>query len=370
MATGAPAWEVHAEAAAKQPGLAQELVRLCFMQAGILAVALALPAARRPAGCTWNSAVHVFTLVTSNSLVPGDALLSYFQSADGGSTAAAIAAIAQLVQHMPLEPLPGETAQDRRWHVTAGATALGEVTAAVLHNCAGGRRLSSAQQRRVAAQLLAVMGRLPHLVQLLAGGQQQQLPPGMADEFGPGQAVSAGICLMGVLRILDKQHGQHGSSQQAEPLVGGRADAAAWCDAACAALQCVPLVQQVHSSGPRGNSPADFARVAVDFVGVATGNLIRISFEEPSNAATAARDPLHTSVWQLHTRLARLAHLLAAPNGARLASELNLSSILFALSECMAVAAQMHRMDAVAHADEPGAAPTLNQLPLGGRATK
>lgn len=333
-------------------------------------MALALPAARRPAGYTWNSAVHVFTLVTSNSLVPGDALLSYFQSADGGGTATAIAAIAQLVQHMPLKPLPGETAQDRRWHATTGAAALGEVTAAVFHHCAGGWRLSTAQRRRVAAQLLPVMGRLPQLVQLLAGDQRQQVQPGTADELGPGPAVSTGICLMGVLRILDKQHGQHGSSQQAAVLVSNRADAAAWCDAACAALQCVPLVQQVHSSGPRGNSPADFARVTVEFVGVATGNLIRISFEEPSSASTAARDPLHTSVWQLHTRLARLAHLLAAPKGMQLASQLDVSSILFALSECMAVAAQMHRMDEVAHANEPGAAPTLNQLPLNGRTTK
>lgn len=349
---GTEAWAAHAAAAAAQPGVSQDIMQLCLSHAAVLAVALPLPRERRPPCCEWDAADHVFGLLRPNRLLPEGTLAACFEAGGSEGAAAAITAVAQLVQLLPLDqPLPGQTEQEQRDLVATATDVLGNICGTVGEQHVIWRQLTGQQRRRVAAHLLPLATRLPQLLRLVAGNMHQ---PSTHEHANAMQVLGAVSCQLALLCSLrkgeqDEQLGQGGRLQpppQAAPLVGSRADAVAWCDAACGALQCLPLVQQIYSTRPHSAAP-EYAGVAVTFVYAAAAGLTPASGDLPGRTLTAADEALHTAIWQLANRLSQLVHAAAAAGSplAPLRDALGIETVLCALSECMAAAVILEHMD-------------------------
>lgn len=349
---GTDAWAAHAAAAAAQPGVPRDILHLCLSHAAVLAVALPLPHERRPPGCEWDSVGHVFGLLHPSRLLPEGTLAACFEAGGSDGAAAAIAAVAQLVRLLPLDqPLPGQTEQEQRDLLATALHVLGNTCVTFGEQPAIWRRLKGQQRRRVAAHLLPLATQLPQLLPLVAGSMHQ---PGTQEHARSIPVLGAVSCQLALLCNLrkgeqDEQLGQGGRLQpppQAAPLVGSRADAVAWCEAACGALQCLPLVQQIYSTRPHSAAP-EYAGVAVTFVYEAAAGLTPASGDLPGRTLTAADEALHTAIWQLANRLSQLVHAAAAAGSplAPLRDALGTETVLCALSECMAAAVILEHMD-------------------------
>ena len=294
-------WGAHAEAMAAQPRLGPDVVALCLSHLGILAVALPLPAALRPANCSWTSATHACRLLVFCPMV-ADALPAHIEAADGASLAAMLAAAAQLAQHVPLNELP-YSGEELSCHVTivlAVAQLLGwlcGVFGDVAHrDTAVLARLDKQQRQRVVHALLGSLGRWPGLLNCVAGGNQ--LEPRLLD------MLRGGTNQMLTLRALRDGVETTDSLQQA----------AAWCGAACDALQSMPLVQELHWADTADSVPPIFEALLLDATRTAAKaaasalDMLQL-FSRPATPDAAA---LCTAAGQLHSMLAQLVHFMVA----------------------------------------------------------
>ena len=314
----------HAAAATAKPSLVQDLVELCLSCVSFLAAALPLPADRRPAHCSWRTAAQACTLLT---LIPKlDAIPAWLRTADSASRAAALAAAAQLLQQLPLDQPPDGCSQHQHeMCVATTTTVLGNLCAALYSERTALGRLTSQQQRRVAAQLLGSLGKLRGLLCCLAdaGSRGRQLA-----------VLHAGCNQMRAACTLYQD-----ADTEPHPLVASYADATAWCHAACEVLQCMPLVQQLHGAGEQEGLPARFATTAVKFA-LYAGQAVRSASLLPvpdDSVAAAANESLHVAVWQLHSRLAQVVHLMAADSNSivRLEDAMQAGVLLPALAACL-----------------------------------
>lgn len=153
---------------------------------GTLAVGLRLPEDRRPHRCMWPAAGWVAGLVTSAMFE--DALDVWVAAADGASTAAVIAAAAQLVQQLPLDELqePGQEAANSRHTAVAVAALPGHLCVRLYKGAAehpaAAAGAGAAAARRVQAAAAAAMDGL----QQPAGGRRHAAPARAESHLAPG----------------------------------------------------------------------------------------------------------------------------------------------------------------------------------------
>ena len=352
----APAWAAHADAVAKLP-LAADIAGLCLALLSVLAVSLPLPEQRRPAGCTWNSPFQLSRLLSGGGGPLHAGLTAYIRAADSGSISAAVAAAAQLMQHVPLDQPPPGFSREHPNLVLATTSLLANLCVLAGKDFNVCRRLSDQHRRRAAKQVLPAIGRLPQLLQLASGGKQAADLTG--DEpvavFG---VVASAHCFMLLLHafyrcpIVGSQHSQ-------AVLVSGLADATAWCSAASGALQCMPLVQQLHAlvqqqAGPaawlqlprqHSRTPAVFATAAVEVAQLAA--VCALIARQQAGATAAVDSAVHAAAWQLHSRAAQLVHFSAAAADplVNLGDEVASGRLLCALTECFTTAISLRRYD-------------------------
>lgn len=360
------AWAQHAAAVAALPALTERIMQLCLSHANVLAVALLLPEERRPGVCTWHCAGQLCHLLCSTSLLPG-ALVACLDAGGSSSAAAAVSATAQIVQQVPLdETLPGFTGHQNHSNCVALVhAALGNVCCTVQKHSAVWRQLSGQERRRMAAQLLPLASRLPQLLQLMCDGLQQAATPRRDKAEQVLVAASLQLALLWQLRT-DEEGAQGSSCQGQVQLIDSRADAVLWCSAACGALQCLPLAQQLQTRrSPEESVPTAFAVLAVRLAGlVATGLVPAGGRDLTGSTLTAADEALPAAVWQLHSQLARLVHSLAAAEGALapLRNAWRVEELLDALSKCMTQAVRLQCSDTLAYAAE-GLPPSKDHKP-------
>lgn len=204
--------------------------------------------------------------------------------------------------------------------------------------------VASEQLRRAVAQLLPALSGLPRLLRLATGGRP-------AAEAGDEQLLSLVValsCTNHQLHFLWEAW-EHASEQQARPVSASLADVAVFCSAACGALECIPLVQQLHDMNlqqPRSWASqlaafsAGFVSTAVDArTAVCEVLWASISAREHGQAANKSAD---AAVWQLHSKLARLVHFTAATDSPVVLMENEAAIIVCSLGDCLAAAAHLH----------------------------
>jgi hypothetical protein len=204
------------------------------------------------------------------------------------------------------------------------------------------QRLASKQRRRIASQLWPVLSQLPQLLQLVCGSEEQLGPVQHSIALQLLSAANGYSVLL--LRLWRDELTQDSSSrQQLASLAADWADVAAWCDASSGALQCLPLVQQVHSIDASEVGPSNFAKMALELARIAAATLLAATYEAADGGTAAAGAAHCTAVWQLHSRLARLVHLAAAGNSplVQLGDQATAESLLYVVSKCMAAAVQL-----------------------------
>ena len=314
LASG-PAWKAHLAEIA-QPPLGQGIVQLFLSFTGALAVALPLPEDRRPVGYDWERAAQVAELLLDAPLHA--ALQSHLEVVDGSSAAAAVTAAAQLVQQLLLAQPPTGFSQRRHSRDLQLLFAQLAMLCSWLRTSSVPGQLSLPQRQRIATQLLPLAGlplQLRHASPSSQGAQftavhQQLLLASVA-------AACSSTQLLGTLWTTDRDTSvRAGNQRPAALLTFGSADAAAWCSAACAALRCIPLVQQLHSLGCRLTTPASFADSALDLAWCANFYVRMETLQRTSQAAAAAAaaadGAVHLAAWQVHSRVAQLVHFMAA----------------------------------------------------------
>jgi len=190
------------------------------------------------------------------------------------------------------------------------------------------------QRRQVAKQLLPLAG-LPHQLQRASGSRQEEQSPA-EDEQILHVGVDAADCLIQLLSELKK--GDHdallgaGGQRPATLLTSSSADVAAWCSAACAAVQCLPLAQQLPGLDRQREAPLNFVDSALDLAWCAAF-YVETEAMQPARHAAAVQ----LAAWQLHSRLAQLVHFMAAAEQplVRLGDERHAAVLLTPLSSAM-----------------------------------
>lgn len=334
-------WEAHAAAVAAQPSLAQDVAALSLTFVSVLAAALPLPPELRPQGCTREAASRACAVLHYGSTMLRDAVEAHLGSADGATVAAAIAAAAQLVHHVPLdrEVLLQETISDGglcttctpEEHVAWPSRLLTAVCRypTVVHS------LDSRQRERVAAHLFRVLGRLQAQLGFVAGRRDPMADPSECTEedvlIAGNMAVTA---LIHCLSLLPPDE------------VLGQQQAAAWCRAVCDALRCMPLVEQLRCDDSLETThmremAASFSLGILSFSQAAAQAALK-----PHASAAAVDATLQAAVWQLHSRLAQLVHFVAAADSplVRLGDEETAGELLYVLSQCVVAARKWQRM--------------------------
>ncbi len=351
-----PAWEAHAAQLA-QPLLAQDIVQLCLSYAGALAVGLSLPKEQRPHTCDWVSAS-----VLSELFLPGAPLhaplLPHLKAADGRGATAALTAAAQLVQQLPLDQPPAGFSCDEHGRLLAAVAALLATVCSALLASGAIARLSTQQRRQIAKQLLPLTG-LPLRLLRGSGGRQGAVAQ-FQDDYKKALIVNVRFqmdLLVALWEIDSEAYDEAGHQRPAALLPSSSADVAAWCSAACAALQCMPLVQQLHSLRPQCIAQREFAETALKLAWCSI-SYIDMEIRQPQSAAAmaAADGALHAAVWQLHSRVAQLVHFTAAAEQplVRLDQETDAAKLLIMLSCGLFVLTELY--DLGCRAEGPGSA--------------
>lgn len=333
------AWSMHAHHVAINWRLASEICALALAHLRSLAVVLRLPPDRRPAGCMWDGAGWTAGLLQSGML--GTAVREWFVAADGASTTAVLAAAAQLVQQLPLNEQPASGSEAAEGEQPAAEPAPQErtlfyvaclpdvlclhITAAVF------AQQSCEQRRRVAAQVLPAVCRLPRLLQQLGSW-----PAGAPPEQQQGQLAALHSSARFLVSLLSA-YGR--TDSDSAPIVRSIAETLPWVDAACAALRCVPrvhsLLQEQEWSAAGADTLADFARAADDLATTAVRLLVdQRNLPDPPAAPIA--DALWAA-WALHSALCRRLHFGLAASSApfQLAGAEQLREALNVLGHCV-----------------------------------
>lgn len=337
------AWSAHAAAAAGERPAAVNTVDQALSLAIMLATGLALPADRRPAGCSWDGAASV-AKVLSTSDYAGMPLLVCLRQATSSRVVAAVAAAAQLLQLLPLDqPPPGYQQQQHNHLATFLVALLGILCIRISEGPAGILRFSWDERCRLAAHVLPAVGRLPQLMRLLTCGKQvDQLEDGRLQLLLA--ALPSACHQLSFLRQLwqagsREPAGSSSSTAGAAP-VRQLSHAAAWCSTAASVLSCLHRFQQVHGtarlrgwSASQHEASVEFASQAVGLASAAAPIIVAAVPSRPTPAAEAAA-ALHATL-QLHTAACRLVHYSAAA-GSPIA-QLD-GTVVCLLSECMVAA--------------------------------
>ncbi|PRW55939.1 ubiquitin carboxyl-terminal hydrolase 18-like [Chlorella sorokiniana] len=306
-----PAWSTHAAAVAAHRHLAADALAVMLPYLGTLAVGLGLPEDRRPPGCMWPTAGWVAGLISSATF--SEALDDWVAAADGASTAAALAAAAQLVLQLPLEEQqqPGRDAAEFRHTAVTVAALPGHLCVRLCKYLAATNRQNTQQRRRVLAQLLPAVCRLPQLLQWAAGSSQQT----GFNEQGLHEATA--LCPPAKFQLVLLCHYVHGCMRQDAPCIASSpADAAAWAGAAAAALRCLPLLQELHSELLRCDA-ADAALAAglaeaVNELQPRAAALVFLAVCQLEAVPEAAACEALQALWALHSATCRRVHWAAA----------------------------------------------------------
>ena len=334
-----PACEQHVEAMAAHERLSPGVLELALARVRTLAVAMQLPEERRPPDCTQEAAAHTACLLEAVMLEP--ALERWAQAADGASTAAVIAAAAQLAQQVPLD---GQRVAPLQWVPAIAVAALPGLLCLQLCQDAGlFARQNLEHRRRVAAQLLPALARLPQLLQLAAGNEQPSLSAQQLQDVvklcGPARYHVALLCLY---RQDDLNAGGQG-------LISSPSDAAAWAQAASAALRCVPLLHNVQAAARQAGHTAAAAisttlTVSANELAMRAGGVLLQQASTAQGLPTAAASEVLQAAWALHTALCRRAHFAAAASGTelQLSQPIAVRQAVGTLSTCMCASAGMH----------------------------
>ena len=326
------AWAAHVAHIARQP-LAQDIVQLCLSFAGVLAVALPLPPEQRPAGYEWIEAFQLGELFAVDCpLHP--ALRRHLQAADGSRATAALTAVAQLVQNLPLDQPPAGFSQEQYRGLLATVTNLLTTLCIELSNPRALGQLGVEQRRQVAKQLLPLAG-LPHQLQCAHGSRQGEQCPAEDDQLLL-VGVDTASCLMQLLVALRQADCdaflRAGGQRPATLLASSSADVAAWCSASGAAVQCMPSVQRLHSPDRQREAPLNFVDSALDLAWCAAF-YVETEAMQPARHAAAVQ----LAAWQLHSWLAQLVHFMAAAEQplVRLGDEQHAAALLTLLASAM-----------------------------------
>lgn len=343
-----PGWAAHAAAVLRLPRLAQDSVQQCLTLISVLAALLPVPEGQRPGRFSWQDGAHAAEVLLSESALQA-ALASYFEAADGAAISGALSATAQLVQLLPFEPpvLCGDEGRGADGRIAIMALLGG--MCGMTDRADSWRRLSSQQQRRVRMQLLPLVSRLPQWLRLVAGGRQlEQLA---AEQRTLLLALVTATCsYMFLLRSFWQDYASALSSELhrlpslAPSSLPEVPEAAAWCSAACGALQSIPLACQLYSICREEPSPARFGETALDTAWIAI-DAMKLALSEPSNHAAVAQDgALHDTVWQLHSSVARLVQFSAAAEAppVRLGRVFEAGKLLNVLTKSLDAAAHLH----------------------------
>lgn len=350
-----PEWSAHTDAIAGHGQLPSSAVALALSHLRTLAVGLQLPAGHRPAGCTWQAAGWVGSKLSSIML--RNARTAWASGADGASTAAAIVAAAQLVHRLPRDHPIGLSAAELPKTAALVASLPGHLCSLLCHDQRALARQNIQQRRLVAAQLLPAVGRLPQLLELLAGGEQLT---NMSDERLV-QAVlvcRAANWELGLLGFYAQQScveliSGGGSSRR---IMHSAADVALWAQALSAALRCVPLLRALHSVLQTDTRITQDRNLAAELAFFVSGVPVGPGTLALERASTLSAAPPHASgdsarsaagealqaLWALHTAQCRRVHYAATAGSPqfRLGPERVLSAVCV-LSDCMSAAAFM-----------------------------
>lgn len=226
-----------------------------------------------------------------------------------------IAAAAQLVQQLPLDELqePGQEAANSRHTAVAVAALPGHLCVRMYKIPAALRRQSTQQRGRVLAQLLPAVCRLPQLLQWIAGSSQQ-LGVGMQRLRELTAILPPTKC-----QVILLCHYVNDSMRLGAPFIASSlSDAAAWANAAAAALRCLPP-HELHSELLRFDAAdaalaADLAR-AIDELQPRAAALVSISAAELQTMPEAAAAEALSATWALHSAMCQRVHFAAAASG-------------------------------------------------------
>ncbi len=337
-------WGAHAAATLAQPLLAQTLVQVCLSFLSVLAASLPLPRERRPGECTWQSASQVATMLVGGGwlLVP---LKSYLPIANAAGITGAVTAAAQLAQQLPRDQPPPDVSEEQHGEILNSVTALLGMLCSLCDRLAVTQRLDNQQQQKVMRQLLSLISGLPQHMQVVSRGRP-------VAELGEGPQVLLRAQLLGAYSHIGwlRTFWQGGPSRQRSAAAAwSLSDTAAWYAAACGALQCIPLAQQLHTCWQWEPSPGKLALPAVNMAGCAANVLIWAVKLPSSRAALAMNGSLCDMAWQLHSRLAQLMHFCAAAADGppvQLSNMLQAGQLLNALSDSITAALDLHSLQA------------------------
>lgn len=329
-----PSWQAYGAAVAAQEPLLQEIVRQFLSCVGVLAVALALPPAARPAGCTWRTATYTVSLLLRSPMLYA-VLEDHLHAADSSSRATHLASLAQLAQLLPPDqPLP-QRSQDAELDLVTTLLALLGVLCKVCSDApASAQQLNSQQVQRVTPPLLGVLSRLPRLLPLAHGSSRQTAVLRSACHYLVVLCDNWGRSAGGSSRPPDRSDSQ----QQVVVLPGSWADTAAWCCAAAAVVQCMATAQQLHELCGQDSVPAGFAFAATAFTNVALSRV-----QSALALSTTPPAKVHATVWQLHSRLSQLVHVSAAASRPliSLRDERQAGHVLLLSSDCLQLATKL-----------------------------
>lgn len=338
-------------------------MQLWLVHTGVLAAALPLPAGRRPPSCTWTLAADVLALLANRQL--GAAFESYIHAAGGAPMAAAIAAAAQLLQQVPLEqPPPGISREQHAVFLVAVAEHVARLCSVAGSDFSGSavwQRLDARQRQRVVAQLLPAVTRLPQLLGCISGGQQAAELPERRRFFLQAMLGGAFIQILILNKAASDEASFAANSGQAAARAGSTTDAAAWCGAACAVLQCIPIAEQLAGMGELADVPGHFVGAALPLAWAALHHLStggRPGTDSRGSWSAGGDSLRFVAAWQLHSWLARLVHFSAAAGDVslvQLGGRQQAGQLLQLLSNCMAEAAQLCSTWSSGAAQEPSA---------------
>lgn len=334
-----PHWEMEQDGS-----LELRLVQLLMPALPALAVALRLPAERRPPGCSWETADYILAALTIPPLRP--ARNGWFAAADSRSLLSTVCAIAQLLAILPLEQPAADTVAPAGSSAGSPATALPRHTGAAsflecsfmmamnaLAVLASSARCaeqalsqqSLQEQRRLASSLLPVLARLPSLAALASSPTiAVGWPSNTAADAQVNLIVSVCTLIWLLLAVGSKSGAATAYGDGTPRLVSSFADAAAWCSAASAALRAIPLlaawqvpainlvqslVELASWAGPAARFLTGRRNVARQMA-AAGGAAASAAPAAPAAAEDTA--PLLEAVWDLHTQAARLVHFVAS----------------------------------------------------------
>lgn len=347
-----PAWSAHAQAAAAHAQLASDMLAVMMPYVGTLAVGLRLPEERRPDGCSWETAGWVAGLL--NSIVFEEAVGCWARAVDGASTAAVVAAAAQLMQQVPLEQ---HGPAKHKQHALLLAMLPGHLCAPLCHSAAALARQSREQQRRVAAQLLPAISRLLQLLLWLA---QVTLPGSERLALLIPAANFQILLACHYLASSFKEDGVYPRIARSLPDLG------AWASAATAALRLLPLLYALQRVGQLEAEAAELPSALVQLlrnerlaaVAAVAADLVRVICELQPQAALlvfrnapgllqrnaageAAACKALQAVWAHHTAMCRWVHWAAAASSPelQLTGQPAVRQAAEGLSYCMCAAA-------------------------------